>query len=636
MRGLTLAVSLVLLAVLAWGLLPARRGDVPEVRAVDRSPTADDAFVRARPAPPVAAEPEPSHETRIAETAETGKAAPEPAGAIAPWTIEVVDGSGHAVTGARVQVTIELRSDGVYRIDRQLDGVATLEIDVGEMDGRPAVVRAWAPSYRATSRDFVSADSGDVTTVTLVPGCGVFGRVVDRFGAPVPSASVTLHGIETEGKGPHWATDRSDDRGRFAVGTIASGAGMLRVHRDQVGGNTLRLELTHRGHLDVGDVVLTGSGEVRGRVVLSDGTPARGVPLRIERAVVWSTSPGVPRAWTKTDEDGAFHFTALADGDFFLGHQIGHVPQFDEEKWSLARDEWPRYPSGTTDVRLALKAAKLTISVAGGAAIDQLTALNLTSGARLFTTHFGSGRSAGRRSVEVFVESGLSYRFTAQGGDDRWFEATVDVPDPSGEMGVELHPLTELAALDLTLTGPAGERITDFRVDLESLRGDGWTNRSAPGDQNEGRFEGLPPGRHRMVVWPRVDGQALMVVGDREIELVPGEVTRERVDAILGGSVDVDLTGIAADHDGQGATVRARRAGDPEEAMKALSLFREDGEYRIHAAQPDPGEIWSSYHPMEPGPWIVRVELPGYRPFETTVTVRAGEATPVAVTLERE
>ena len=79
-----------------------------------------------------------------------------------------------------------------------------------------------------------------------------------------------------------------------------------------------------------------------------------------------------------------------------------------------------------------------------------------------------------------------------------------------------------------------------------------------------------------------------------------------------------------------------RGAANSDGAFEHLDMFRRDGEGFVRVISPGLGFTWLTTDALAPGGWMLRLEAKGYRRWEQSVVVQAGETTPVRVSLERE
>jgi protocatechuate 3,4-dioxygenase beta subunit len=216
-------------------------------------------------------------------------------------TIEVVDGAGRPVPGARVGArNLEDRHDGVWR-DTGVDGLArltgldpdaNLELAVS-VDGRDDLA-AWVESpWRPRDQ-----------RVVLSPPRALRGVVLAPDGKPVPGATVRW-----EGPGVHWrSSTKTDGSGRFVFGN----APPVRLRLTAVPPGAWRREwnppavLVEPGETDV-SLLVARAGSIRVRV-------ANAPEERIWVYLAPDRIDGKGHSWSRTLENGEATFGSLVPG----------------------------------------------------------------------------------------------------------------------------------------------------------------------------------------------------------------------------------------------------------------------------------------------------------------------------------
>jgi protocatechuate 3,4-dioxygenase beta subunit len=140
----------------------------------------------------------------------------------------------------------------------------------------------------------------------LLGGTGrVTGTVRSAEGVPVPEATVVL----TDAQGEVAATTRTDADGRFALRDLVCGPYTLAVSARAFRPAALAVDVAATGATQQ-DVVLTGSGTLRGTVRTEGGHP---VP---DARVTLLDTAGAVVAAVLTGADGRFRFTDLEPGEY--------------------------------------------------------------------------------------------------------------------------------------------------------------------------------------------------------------------------------------------------------------------------------------------------------------------------------
>jgi len=133
----------------------------------------------------------------------------------------------------------------------------------------------------------------------------ISGVVRDPEGGAVSEATVTL----TDAYGEVAAVTRTDSAGHYALRDLVSGGYTLTVHAAAFRPAALAVTVDPSVPTRQ-DVVLTGSGTLRGTVRTADGRPVR------EARVSLLDDTGAAVGGTITGDDGRFRFTDLAPGEY--------------------------------------------------------------------------------------------------------------------------------------------------------------------------------------------------------------------------------------------------------------------------------------------------------------------------------
>ncbi len=564
------------------------------------------------------------------------------------WTLEFAGPEGAALTG--LTASLLLRDDDAKRATgdttRRLDHTPTVDtngrarwIVEHEYEGM-VVVRAWAPGFVPLRKEmFMQPDQTD--TVTLAFGASASGRVVDDRGVGVAFADVALRKRESNGDTSPLTTMRTDENGDFRIGTVASGECVLAARKLQVGTATRTLQLTQRDVQDVGTLVLLGSGEIAGRVMLGTGQPAVGVPMQVrgtrdggDRVADLVAAPGVRDGRTTTDDHGRFHFRGLAVGRFKLSHRLGrHVPAFEGVSQVTA---------GSTGLDLTLDAVVLHIRAEdeNGAALEPyaIAVHDAAANDRLLR------RSSGGSQAEwtFLLQPDRRYSFVGETVESRELVGAIELHRVQNRQEVVLRPrdLSARAALTVDLRGPHGA-VHQFMVKLRSATDPSSNQRlHAPRELRDGAFRDLQPGRYRVEVVP---GSWMLWTTDLcrsttmvEVDLLAGQTSKVTAHAVQGGRIALDFGPTPALRDGQGATVQARPSWQANAEFERIGVFRRDGENIMSAVAAKLGQTWTTEAPMLPGTWELRIESEGYRTFERAIVVTAGKTAKLPVAMSPE
>lgn len=565
------------------------------------------------------------------------------------WTLEFVGPDGAALDG--LTASILLRDDDATRATgdttRHLDHTPTVDtngrarwIVEHEYEGM-VVVRAWAPGFVPLRKEmFMQPDQTD--TVTLAFGASASGRVVDDRGVGVAFADVALRKRESNGDTSPLTTTQADENGDFRIGTVASGACVLAARKLQVGTATRTLQLTPRDVQDIGTLVLLGSGEIAGRVMLGTGQPAVGVPMQVrstrdggaDRVADLIAAPGVRDGRTTTDERGRFHFRGLAAGEFELSHRVGrHVPAFEGVSQVTA---------GTTGLGLTLDAVVLDIRAEdeSGAPLEPhaIAVHDAATNDRLLRRS-----SSGSQAEWTFLlQPDRRYSFVGETLGSRELVGAIELLRVQTRQEVVLRPrdLSARAALTVDLQGPDGA-VHQFMVKLSNATDPGSNQRlHAPRELQDDAFRDLQPGRYRVEVVP---GSWMLWTTDLcrsttmvEVDLLAGQTTTVAARAVQGGRIALDLAPTPPLRDGQDATVLARPSWQAGAEFERIGVFRRDGENIKSAVKAELGQTWTTEAPMLPGTWELRIESQGYAAFERAIVVNAGQTAKLPVSMTPE
>jgi RNA polymerase sigma factor (sigma-70 family) len=211
--------------------------------------------------------------------------------------------TGLVIAGAEVAVQLPGMAEAVCRTAE--DGTYSLEVVptravVSIQGGRVPILRISSPGWITNERplDLLPSDRPTETIdIELERGYALRGRIVDRARNAVEDAEVTVATLAYRRSGAlgifqRWSV-RSDAEGLFEVDGLRRD---LRLHHSrQPEGNALHavaagyaatvieLPLARKGEglVDVGDIVLSSPGAVRGLVVDDRGTPIAGADVGV-------------------------------------------------------------------------------------------------------------------------------------------------------------------------------------------------------------------------------------------------------------------------------------------------------------------------------------------------------------------
>jgi protocatechuate 3,4-dioxygenase beta subunit len=174
-------------------------------------------------------------------------------------------------------------------------------------------VSASAPGYGRGTKGNVKP--GEPVEIYLFPGSGIYGRLLDEGGKPVPGALVTLempNGIWTSS-----SAQESDPEGRFAFLGVEPGAYRVFARHEEFAPEVRDLDLSKESDAEI-EMVLTAGVAIQGRLVDGNGEPVAGkVSLRALGG--GNVSVGMrSRYRIETDEEGSFSLGPVPAGDHML------------------------------------------------------------------------------------------------------------------------------------------------------------------------------------------------------------------------------------------------------------------------------------------------------------------------------
>ncbi|QDV08434.1 hypothetical protein Poly30_39770 [Planctomycetes bacterium Poly30] len=159
------------------------------------------------------------------------------------------------------------------------------------------------------------ASESEEEPFVIPSGTVLMGRVVGSSGEPVDQASLYLH--VTPSMVADWELTL-DGSGRFALKIGPPGKIEFHVGHPEFGRSEDQIAWLEEGEAtDAGTLLLLGSGSIRGRVQLTDGTPVPGVQMRA-KGLGLGDPGGFVEGEATSDAAGNFHFQGLAEGLFEL------------------------------------------------------------------------------------------------------------------------------------------------------------------------------------------------------------------------------------------------------------------------------------------------------------------------------
>jgi len=537
-------------------------------------------------------------------------------------------------------VTVETDDAGRYAVELG-------EIDALSPEARSNLslsVRARARGHRAgewqplAQGDFAGAPRELEGALVLVPGHDVSGRVVDEEGRPLREVRVILY------RSGRMLTEKTDGEGRYRFPIEAAGLAFLLAHRLGVGTASIpETPLSMDADLELPDLVLRQGAEIAGTVVNAAGRPVAAVP-------VFAQCLSVPRGGAKaeigapsgtefgsavTDAEGRFRITGLFPGLVRLT-PVSQGP-------GVPRGE--PLATGRTDVRLVVAGHVLRVAVVDSRGAPLVGARWSVTEADVFPPrgpgrNLGIGMEQGEAGFAV-VADGARVRVAASypGCADAAEVATCEGAGPS-QVTLRVVRRGAPGRVRLTLTGESVGRARGQSVNVTSpetgaLEGD-LDRVTAIGEVIE-----VPPGKRRIEVLP-LEGDdpyegTPFVPAIVDVDVPAGGDLEVPVPVRLGGRVRIALVwppGTTQEHlDG----VRARSL-DGAAAPESLPFVQEAGGQTSWGARMllDATAPITTAVGLEPGRWILELDVPGYETARVSATVTAGATASVTAVLERK
>jgi len=612
---------------------------------------------RAGPSPSAAAAPTTPATLAANPKARVPVAPPEPAGpsvavppgaASARWRVEgavVVEATGLGVSGARIRLALARGSRQVALPPLVADAEGRFGVDLSMLDGQSRAARsqtallgiAFGPgglsdrSVMGALPTFASrelrGDPGAVKVqIALRPGGIARGRVVDAPGRPVAGARVAIYG-DTD----FFHAD-SDAEGRWEAPMPSAGAGFLLASADGVGSGVLpSLEWPEGRDLDVGDVILRGTGVLAGSVAFADGTPLADVAVFASAvggpsggaAAELKAEPGTHGATVRTDAAGRFRLVGLRPGRWRVS------PIADGGRDGPGARE---VAAGDLDVALRVEGHLLRIHLADetGAPVAGVP-VRLSWGSPPSGATVTSGESATGEPALVPADVDVTVVATIEGFPP--IEEILHAGAKGQETPVRVviregRPPGLLALSSPSSTPPvrryALEVVTEktgTRVDFESSMLGSMVSAPVP----------LPAGRYRVTATPlgadEDESTGMGLPYASAVEIRSGETAHVEVPARRGGRPRLTLDRIRAKLAVVEGALAYPQSGGPPIPLEGW-VQRTDGGTQWGAPLAiDPARPIYPLHSLPPGRYRVVVRILREEPREATVDVEVGTFT---------
>jgi len=371
----------------------------------------------------------------------------------------VVDEDGNAIAGAAVAV--RRSRTGWDRFGPSPPSAATDSEGRFEMRGvplatpDPLVVRAPGRACGTFDLERVPrtrnvADCGDLA---LGSAHSVAGTFVDRTGAPLRRARITLEGFG--GEPLYFAARFTDEQGRFSFDDAPDA--VFRVEGSAPGVSPCEAEIVVPPEWRSVAVALQ-AGEHRADVVVLDdaGRPIPGAVVALGR--------GGASVEAMTDDEGRALFLLPEEPS----RVAARYPDGDERRFEASSDQsWPR---GARGMRIALRETRQVRGRlvddegegVGGAAIRARAAGR--------ETEWGRTDRSGEFAIELPASAPVALRFVARGTRDGMpivWEAALEGQPPVGPVVVRATPLRADASVRARVLSPDGRPVLGVRVCCE-------------------------------------------------------------------------------------------------------------------------------------------------------------------------
>lgn len=367
------------------------------------------------------------------------------------------------------------------------------EVVPGELE-MEALAEGFQPSPLLPLR-IGPGEAREAVELVVARGAVLAGLVTTTAGEPVADARLRV--------GRRAAS--SDAEGRYRVGGLATGPGILTVRHPEL--NDLSREVEIESGINNLDLALAGGWRLAGRAVDQAGRPLEGVRVTLRRSGVGE--PGNHQ--TLSDTDGRFAAPRVADGPYGL---------------SAEKEGYARLEVAAAAVVDGAPVEDLEITLEHGVTVSgQVLGLDFEDLARVAVR----AESESRGSQQGSVDYEGAYRIADLGPGDWWLQAALRDGSRQVKVRVTLEPGMEELHRDLELR----EGLTlrgEVRLGEEPLPGTSVAvtdaaravNRSVVTD-HQGRFQmaDLEPGNYGLAVSNHRQGlvhnEELALYQDRDI-----------------------------------------------------------------------------------------------------------------------
>ena len=568
----------------------------------------------------------------------------------------VRDSSGHPVAGADVIVRLTYGEGQAYceegarsRADGSYQAVLPEWVRLTEavrsasgLSGRASAFLLHSDRWQVADLSAVGLGAPDVRLdLTVKPGAGLTGRVLQSDGQPSAGATVIL---SLPGTG--WSMRRSTNAaGEYALPFHRQGQLQIEaLHPGQGLSDVLTLYLDPRSDDSAPDLLLHGSGFIEGRAVYPDGNPAARLELVAEPTSdsAPAARTGLRRGATSTLEDGSFRFSGLAAGHYSIGYPVS------SRSPGRVRES---IPTGTRDVRLTVRHHRARVRVLDEAG-EGVPGAKIRFSFQLENQSSGSQRTISASDGVTYVEGNHlaqepGVRFQVEAWTRETIRASANLPIEEGlhEICIDLvlRQPREHGLLALDVRGPDGERIAEYQVGLHS-GGFGRETSSHPVGPHERPFVlRLPPGPFEVIVRPRGEDTFRYFFAHESVEIVGGQRTDFRLELKPAGRIRLRVQLAPSDTTTSPSLKKLQlepRDRTPWESNCSGSGPVIDGSY-LRTMQSDFSRNFATEAPFEsmptpmlwPGWYRLRAEFSGYCPVERDLFVRGRETTDVEIQL---
>ncbi len=494
-------------------------------------------------------------------------------------------------------------------------------------EARPEVVeKGGTTGSRLNLAPVVEEVSGD----SELGAWRVTGVTVRPSGLPVARAEVHL----SSGSWGQW--DTTDAEGKFEIEIPEPGTYVCRAEAQGVGRALEQTFAVSEDSLDLGQVILWGSGVLAGRTVFRDGTPAGDVPLTMTLVAAeggTDSAKGIQRALVSSDSAGHFRVEGLAVGTYRFAGPSG-----------LSGPGQVFYDTDNLDVVIQLASRRLTVHIQDPngrpSSVSDFRLYQRTGNPEFpFEQVVQILNVAERSTFRLWIDPPGDYLVRVENPmGKRRGEAEISIGphEMSPERVVVIGQVSRSGSLVVHVRDSAGREVSPNLVELYAGVGGDWisTHSLSSGE----RIEGLVEGRYRLVIRPGIAGPAQLsdyLESELPLPVVvqAGQEASATLQARAGGRVELRLEGAEEGDAGTKAKVWVRR-GTEEWQEVSWRLEVEKG-YSLKRSL-DFGDRGILQKPLEPGHYELEVRAPGYRDERQSVRVRAGELTKVRVSMAPE